>query len=328
MVITSGILKGRQVFVLEPNETPDEGCPFLGLPPEVRNMIYIELLVHKGGETFQVTGNQAKYIRCWGPTSLRLLRTCSQIYQEAAAIYYGLNNFSFTSTTTLMHYLQKIETSVRFLRSIEIQDLYGSTIFKTAKLLVGATSLMRLEIDYECSTVHHMSRGYDLTDRIAYVFKEMFQAIQKARNNREEVSNILTCKEFELKCYAHEIGLDAGECYCSNKRIWEEGVKAEILDYLPADRPVEAPAMATPNDDKLQPTDTVREPPATRSSARKNGKITNYFAASSDKRMVEVNFEDEDGDDGDLEEVESSSEAADSDDDFEDLTPATNPLRW
>lgn len=313
MVITSGILKGRQVFVLEPNVQPDEGCPFLELPPEVRNMIYMELLVHKGGEKFQVTGNQARYIRCWGPTSLQMLRTCHQIYQEAAAIYYGLNNFSFTSTTTLMHYLQKIETSVRFLRTIEIQDLVGSTSFKVAKLLMGATSLIRLQVTPEGLSKYLLYREDDLTRWVTYVFKGMFEAIQKARNNREEVSNIVACKEFEHKCYEHSIGQDPVKCYCSNKRIWEEGVKAEILDCLPADILMEAPARATPSDDKLQPTDSICEPPTTRSSARKKGKISNY-ANPSAKRIVVVSSEDDDGEDEDPEEeVESSSEAADSD---------------
>lgn len=314
MVITSGILKGRQVFVLEPNQKPDEGFPFLELPPEVRNMIYMELLVKKGGARFEVTGNQAKHIRCWGPTSLRMLRTCRQIYQEAAAIYYGLNNFSFTSTTTLMHYLQNIETSVRFLRSIEIHDLVGSTSFKAAKLLVGAISLTRLKVNPRGIARYLLYSSDDLTHWVTYMFKGMFEAIQKARNNREELSNIVTCNEFEHECYEHMIGRDPAKCACSNKRVWEEGVKARILECLSADIPIEAPAMATPSDDKLEPTDTVREPPATRSSVRKHGQITNYFAPSSDKRMVEIDSEDEDGVDGDSEEeIESSSETAGSD---------------
>jgi hypothetical protein len=78
---------------------PQAHCSLMKLPPEMRNMIYQWSLVHQ-------TWNWAVDIST--EQQPPLLRTCTQIRNEALKIYYYWNIFSFTTLSTDAQALQPI----------------------------------------------------------------------------------------------------------------------------------------------------------------------------------------------------------------------------
>ena len=87
---------------------PNLHLRFLDLPPEVRNEIYRQALTFKDGidlapKSTGIQGNgfawkqRRKHYRYEILPRLKLLRTNKQVYEEAASIFYGENEFRFTN---------------------------------------------------------------------------------------------------------------------------------------------------------------------------------------------------------------------------------------
>ncbi|GAB7357715.1 hypothetical protein MBLNU459_g0378t1 [Dothideomycetes sp. NU459] len=195
MMISSGILKGRQILVLQPDQTPTTSVSLLDLPPEVRNIIYCALLVKPGQDPCYVRGKQFKHLRCLGPESFGLFRTSRQVYQEAATVYYGFNKFNFTDTTTLLHYLTRIGSSTKFLRHVEVDGITKATAAKAGKLLAAATRL-------ECLRLCPRDLYID-TDFLVHAFLPLFDALQTVHNNREKVFAIVRAHSADKICQGY-----------------------------------------------------------------------------------------------------------------------------
>lgn len=209
MVITSGFLKGRQVLVLEPDQTPTTSVSFLSLPPEVRNLIYSALLVQSDGDPCEVRGNQLKHIRCVGLDGLSpfgLFRANRQVYQEAATVYYGWNQFNFTDTTTLAHFLSRIGSSAKYLRRVAVDGITKSSAFKAGRLLAAAKNLelLRLSPSGHGSYLAGRTSNTD-THYIVSAFLPVFEGLQKIANDREKVFSIVRAHNATSTCYAHRM---------------------------------------------------------------------------------------------------------------------------
>lgn len=131
-----------------------EVFPFMKLPPEVRNMIYKEVLVASKDIHMQVawysyprsaydglrTMNHSPRRTC------RLLRISKAVYYEAFPIYFGCNTFYCDGVEALGEFLSKLKKEYRRnIRSLSFHFV-GNSPAKSIRLLQGCVSLKSLEI--------------------------------------------------------------------------------------------------------------------------------------------------------------------------------------
>ncbi|KAL8650467.1 MAG: hypothetical protein Q9210_003808 [Variospora velana] len=138
---------------LGPESLPVKPFPFMKLPPEIRVMVYKEVLV--------APSEVAVHYRVWwilhttiedragddeyhSPAlTCRIFRASKTLYAEAMPIYFGCNTFSFASLDVLS-LLDKLKPDYRRnIRSMSI-NFWGYTPAKSVKLLQGCISLRRL----------------------------------------------------------------------------------------------------------------------------------------------------------------------------------------
>lgn len=152
--------------------TPKEPFPFMRLPPELRNMVYKELLVQPGmiciqfrgcppGESVQRADGRGSD-HCIDVKALRqLLWTSKTIYQEAAPFYFGSNHFRFQCLGTLTKCLQRLRPdSRRLLRRITV-SFSNSTPARAMKLLGTCVSLSELTLEMCLGTAWSSRRKQD-----------------------------------------------------------------------------------------------------------------------------------------------------------------------
>jgi hypothetical protein len=109
---------------------------FLGLPAELRNMIYGYVL---GGRTFRICGLY------WGPlpveaTYSALLHVNPQIYAEALLLPYALNIFAFYDETDIRRFVRwHTEKQLAAVKIIRLYTERGGKMFSGYKLLTRET---------------------------------------------------------------------------------------------------------------------------------------------------------------------------------------------
>ncbi|CAO1596975.1 hypothetical protein XANCAGTX0491_000802 [Xanthoria calcicola] len=149
-----------------------QGFPFMKLPPEVRNMVYKEVLEDTSIINLIALGDTKKVREVRGkPALLRydpemppvtpysqgqsdrlmLLRASKAIHDEAYPVYYGRNTFFCRGFSALRGFLGTLKPEYR--RSIRSLSFYvwGDPAAKSIRLLQGCVSLQYLHID--CTTV-------------------------------------------------------------------------------------------------------------------------------------------------------------------------------
>lgn len=131
-----------------------EGFPFMKLPPEVRNMIYKEVLVPPKDIHIQVAWcsyartayDGLRTINHSPRRTCRLLRVSKAVYYEAFPIYFGCNTFYCDGVEALGEFLSKLKKDYRRnVRSLSFHFV-GNSPAKSIKLLQGCVSLKSLEI--------------------------------------------------------------------------------------------------------------------------------------------------------------------------------------
>ncbi|PSK56822.1 hypothetical protein B9Z65_6446 [Elsinoe australis] len=143
-VIESGPLKGRLAFVVDPIPDPENIFPLLQLPPELRQMIFREVLVskhliHIAGACFAKHGLWL----CSGNPGLNsaLLTVNKQIQEEATSMLYSLNAFCFHDTRVAVKFIKHIGTSAQFLRRIGIEGRWYASHGKELMALLSRMSI-------------------------------------------------------------------------------------------------------------------------------------------------------------------------------------------
>jgi len=154
----------------EVTTAPKEPFPFMRLPPEIRNMVYKELLVQPGVVCVQYNDSRVEeYVRkdlrikegsreievCIDGRSIRqLLWTSKTIYREASTFYFGSNHFRFQCLDMLTTCLQHLKPDFRrLLRRITV-PFTNVAPARAMKLLGTCISLseLTLEISSLCTT--------------------------------------------------------------------------------------------------------------------------------------------------------------------------------
>ena len=243
MIISQGVFKGRQMLLIDPEPTVDDQFRFLGLPPEIRNMIYDHLL---GGEGDPLSISMARNNRGFHSLrtghgyrtneSIALLSSCKQVSLEATPVFYGINKFEFACTTSMSRFLDSIGSNVRLLKKISVQKVVHSTMRKAFASLHAATSLDSLHFRLLGSFRYNWYPEYT-----ARVLRGLFTALQGVRNDREAVFTILSLARYgSVVCRKH--GSYPSASVCNKQKEHEEkhmaDIKQAVFQYL-TDKPKE-----------------------------------------------------------------------------------------
>jgi hypothetical protein len=165
----------------EVTTAPKEPFPFMRLPPEIRNMVYKELLVQPGVVCVQYNDLlMQKYVRkrfrmeeyvrskdglgidvCIDGRSIRqLLWTSKTIYREASTFYFGSNHFRFECLGTFTTCLQHLKPDFRrLLRRITV-PFTNDTPARAMKLLGTCISLSELTLEISSLSTTWSSRRH------------------------------------------------------------------------------------------------------------------------------------------------------------------------
>ncbi|KAI4216450.1 MAG: hypothetical protein LQ349_009101 [Xanthoria aureola] len=162
-------LQSKSVTLKQDREAKTaQGFPFMKLPPEVRNMIYKEVLEDTSIINLIALGDTKKVREVRGkPVLLRydpemppvtpysqgqfdpllLLRASKAIHDEAYPVYYGRNTFFCRGLAALRGFLGRLKREYRrSIRSLGF-DMWGDPAAKSIRLLQGCVSLQDLHID-------------------------------------------------------------------------------------------------------------------------------------------------------------------------------------
>ncbi|KAL8989966.1 MAG: hypothetical protein Q9169_008239 [Polycauliona sp. 2 TL-2023] len=132
--------------------------PFMKLSPELRNMVYKEVLVEPK-DVLLTVGHEydPPHVLAFNPPQPSgLLQVSKQIYNEASPIYYRGNTFDCHSVGALHAFLSKLSIeNRRSIRSLSF-GFFGYAPAKSMKLLQGCTSLKSLKVVIP----HYMMNDY------------------------------------------------------------------------------------------------------------------------------------------------------------------------
>ncbi|KAH9824604.1 hypothetical protein Tdes44962_MAKER04285 [Teratosphaeria destructans] len=171
LTITTGPLQGRHILLLEPVAPPAKYFRFMGLPVELRRMVYDYVLIenrdvtmstvkpiyhprrpvvegfelrHKGSRTMKWDQATRKWIG--QPLSaFTLLGVCKQIYFEALTTAYGDHMFKFSSIRDAGVFLDTIGQAARGrLRNLHFTDYEQSSLKAATFTRLLATDCMSL----------------------------------------------------------------------------------------------------------------------------------------------------------------------------------------
>lgn len=155
---------------------PNAPFPFMRLPPEIRIMIYKELLVMPGTinikwkfffeekilrieESVRSKDGMGLDVCIDGKSARQLLWASKTIYQEASTFYFGSNHFHFGSLNMLTKCLEHIKPDFRrLLRRITVRYM-GYAPAKAMKALATCISLSELTLEI-CMSTGILERGY------------------------------------------------------------------------------------------------------------------------------------------------------------------------
>lgn len=170
----------KQVIKMDEVTTvPNEPFPFMRLPPEIRNMVYKELLVVPGiicihrdsdveagltrvQESVRSKDGMGKSVRIDGKSIRQLLWTSKTIYKEASTFYFGSNHFRFASLDMLTECLQHIKLDFRrLLRRITV-PFWGLAPAKGMKALATCVSLSELTLGISWYTSRYLRGDQNL----------------------------------------------------------------------------------------------------------------------------------------------------------------------
>ena len=133
-----------------------QGFPFMKLPPELRNMVYKEVLANPDIIIIDelsdcYPGSSLPRIETWNDppgNTCQLLRASKAIHDEAYPVYFGRNTFACWNFPALRGFLGRLKREYRrSIRSISFA-FWGSFPAKTIRLLQGCVSLQYLHIDF------------------------------------------------------------------------------------------------------------------------------------------------------------------------------------
>ncbi|KAI4249581.1 MAG: hypothetical protein L6R42_008923 [Xanthoria sp. 1 TBL-2021] len=173
-----------------------QGFPFMELPPEVRNMVYKEVL--KAPWIIDIDAWWNSYPRCSLPQlvtedyspgeSCRLLRVSKAIHNEAYPVYFGCNTFSCNGFRALRGFLSKLKREYsRSIRSPTF-EFWGESPAKAIRLLQGCVSLQYLQIDFTIKTLfEYRSRKSDSLTLPGFNDLIKIRGIRRLRINRPKI---------------------------------------------------------------------------------------------------------------------------------------------
>ncbi len=148
---------------------PKAPFPFMRLPPEIRNMVYKELLVMPAMiaigigwsegrsiivEKVRLEDDEESDFEIDQKATRKLLHTSKTIYQEASHFYWGSNHLYFEDLDMLTEYLQRLRPDFRRLITHVTVRYIGRAPARAMKALSGCISLRKLTLDISFMTIY------------------------------------------------------------------------------------------------------------------------------------------------------------------------------
>lgn len=151
--------------------------PILALPAELRNQIYQEVFVDRWNVLVRTIERADWLQRKWSPPAL--LHTCSEIRNEASAVYYGGNTFHFCDEaavvkefgygSTLKLWLKSLgREQRRLLRRIDIAITFDAIVARR-ELAALHSSMKRSDIAF-AEDVLYTYCGKNVSEGWKYAF--------------------------------------------------------------------------------------------------------------------------------------------------------------
>ncbi|KAL8770740.1 MAG: hypothetical protein Q9209_003607 [Squamulea sp. 1 TL-2023] len=152
-----------------PISKQDGAFPFMRLPPELRRMVYQELLVipwpitvsrpysfwHPRPHLASITADDGR-LRDYCPLATCLiLQACKVLHTEATPIYFGANTFNLEDLDALSFFLTKLKPESRRSITSLIVRYEGGHPARSMKLLRGCVSLRHLSLDCTWGTIRY-----------------------------------------------------------------------------------------------------------------------------------------------------------------------------
>ena len=248
---------GRLAFVVLPKIVQESKLfNFLKLSPELRNMVYHELLVFTEpillkGRTKPLFGitNARNYILQKHPPKpwLDILRTNKQVYREAIQIFLGNNTFSCSSNTTLTLLGKVLDSRFRSLRHIVIdQALYSSRVREFAQLLTAISNLKSLRIEYYPALMQPEHIGSVVVAikprQLGELMFALFHQLFNIHQDLDKVFNIISFVGNEYRIlndlpsdFSHDSYMrhkDKCLAWCRDREAYTTGIRAYVAKQL------------------------------------------------------------------------------------------------
>lgn len=221
---------------------------FLNLPPEIRNMVYKELLTCPGCDVL-IKGVKEKHLsKVWIrpeqmliktcvdfalPVVTTIFETCKQIRDESGTIFYSSNRFSVRNITALRSLLKQVRRIHWQIRSIMIHGMTNNTMIETVvvevdQILVLMPDLRSLEI--RCND---MSEG-----RIRMLLTSFSDLVTNLLDRHKSSAGIFRCVQLfqDKPCSSHTRGYDGQcrDCLAANVdfHAWLPGFQREAMIWI------------------------------------------------------------------------------------------------
>lgn len=200
----------------------------MDLPPEIRDLIYKEVLVAKDRRNIWIAVKRRKPMRMQGSVKTyfdgySLLAVNRTIHAEAAPILYSLNGFEFGRGYHLELWLKLIGGNRIFLREIVEYDFDGKgQSRKVARYLTQATNLQAFKLAWICW------RPNPQLSRLAEDFRDFFSMLNEREGDREKAFNVV-CSDIP-GCYCAQLP-ENEVCECKEYRQRAQD-NMEILKQL------------------------------------------------------------------------------------------------
>lgn len=263
MVLTEGLFKGEKAILLLPEAKPNNRPSLLGLPPEVRNLIYEELFRGTDDKISVATQKRHGNTRVYMTVSVKsrngrvhdqevapftrtaIFRTNRQVYEETTTMFFGTKTFFAPNTNKMLAFLQDMGSAKTLIRKMEVTAPRYESLREFGTMLQDIAKLESLHLDSKhwMNTAHSSQRLWGNARwrvlPVKYTYEHLIpflQAAQKYRQDIQVVSEIVHFDDWDCTCQGYDHDKKEWRCQAVIKEIkeYKEEFRKRVVDSLQA----------------------------------------------------------------------------------------------